>query len=109
MTDEKLMEVTHSNIYGSADTEAKELANKAQEEDWEYTINTFMARRIQYMYRYWKTKKRRKQWAWKLKSRESNEKNKKAFYISSWLARHWIGSKIRSKFKKELYLTFEKM
>ena len=109
MVDEKLMEITHSNLYGAADTEAQETATKAQEEDWENTINGFMARRIQFMYRFWKTRKKRKQWAWKLKSRESNMKNKKAFFISSWLARHWIGYKVRTKFLKELYFTYEKM
>ncbi len=109
MEDEKLMEITRSNIYGAADTEARVQADEAQKLDWEHEINTYMARRLQYMYRFWKTKKTRKRWAWKLKTRESNEKNKYAFYISSWCVRYWIGGKTRVKFKRELKLTFEKM
>jgi hypothetical protein len=109
MTDEILMDVTHSNLYGVADTEARILADVAKDEDWIISINTYMAKRIQYMYRYFKTKKTRKQWVWRLKTRESNEKNKKAFYLSTWCVKYWIGRKVREKFIKELYLTYEKV
>ena len=109
MTDEILMEVTHSNIYGAADEDARVLADKAQEEDWEFEITSFMARRMQYMYRYWKSKKTRRQWLWKLKTRESNHKNAKAFFISAWIIRHLYGRRSREKFQKELFLTYEKV
>ena len=109
MTDEVLKSVTISNVYGEADEEAKVLCETAKEEDWTLQMNTLMARRIQYMYRYWKCKKKRRAFQWKLKTRESNAKNAKAFYISSWCVKHWIGYKVRAKFTRELKLTYEKV
>ncbi len=109
MTDEILMDVTKSNLYAAADVDAKKMSDKAQEEDWELTMNTFMARRMQYMFKYWKSKKTRRQWLWKLKTREGNARNSKAFFISAWIIKHNYGRKVREKFKRELFLTYEKV
>jgi len=109
MTDEILMDVTTSNLYGMADEEARKLAEVSKDEDWVFAMNTFMAKRLQFMYRYWKSKKARRQWLWKLKTRESNAKNKRAFQISSWCTSHWHGKKARSLFAKELKFTYEKV
>ena len=109
MTDEILMDITKSNLYGAADEDARVAAAKAQEEDWVFQMNTLMARRMQYMYRYWKAKKTRRAWQWKLKTRESNEKNAKAFKLCTWCIKRWWGRKVRTKFAKELHLTYEKI
>ncbi len=109
MTDEILKKVNISNYFGEADEQARVDSDEAKKEDWLQVVNNMMCRRIQYMYRFWKSRKKRRAFAWKLKTRESNEKRQYAFLIAMWCAQHYHGYKVRLVFEKELKLTYEKI
>ena len=61
MTDEKLHEINIANYYGEAAQAAKVKQLEAKAEDWEKRYNNYMVRRIQYMHRLWKCRKKRKE------------------------------------------------
>ena len=105
MTDEILKKVNISNYFGEADEQARIDSDEAKKEDWLQVVNNMMCRRIQYMYRFWKSRKKRRAFAWKLKTRESNEKRAYALMIAMWCAQHYHGYKVRIVFEKELKLT----
>lgn len=109
MTDEILKQINISNYYGEADEQAKVDAEEAKEKDWKASVENLMVNRIIYMYRFWKARKRRKAYAWKLQSRRSNERRKFAFIIAMFCAQRYHGYKVREQFKRELALTYEKV
>jgi hypothetical protein len=109
MTDEILEEVNISNYYGEAEEQAKREADEEKIKDWDRVMNNLMANRIVYMYRFWKSRKKRKAYAWKLQSRESAARRDWAVLIARFCAQRYYGYKVREVFKKELALTYEKV
>jgi len=109
MKDETLKVINVSNMYGEAETEAKKLAEEFKKKDWEELIQSVMAKRMQWMYKMWKLRKRRKAKLWSLQSQMDSNRRRLAQQIVSHCERFWMGAKVRFLFRRQLHLSYQKV
>lgn len=109
MTDQKLMEISEANYYGEAWWEANEMAKEMKNEDWDNKFKDYMVRRMQYMYRLWKSRRKREKVIWRIKNRESSLKQEKFIKCIHMIETALDARKSRERFKLQLHLTYEKV
>lgn len=107
--DETLRIINISNMYGEAETEAKTHAAELKAKDWEEHVQNYMAKRMQWMYKMWKLRKRRRAKLWGMQSQMDANRRKIAQKIVIHCERLWIGAKCRIKFRRQLQLTYQKV
>lgn len=109
MTDKALRTITIANMYGEAEHTTQMEILEMKEREWKQTLEDYMVRRLQYMYRLWKARKWRKKKAWKVEKkvlRFRNEQQKKCIHF---IVKSFKGYKCRLIFQKQLKLTIEKV
>lgn len=109
MQDDILQAVNISNMYGEAETQAKKFAEESKKKDWELLMTTIMARRMQWMYKMWKLRKKRRAKLWSLQSQIAANRRRTAQKIVTFCEKTWNGNKSRALFKRELFLTYQKV
>lgn len=72
-------------------------------------VKSYMARRMQYMYRLWKARRWRAAQIWRLDKRELKAKTDLQRQCVRFMERTFIGFRCRELFKKQLRLTIEKV
>ena len=85
MTDKKLHEINIANYYGEAAHTAKLKQKAAKDEDWERRYCNYMARRMQYMYKIWKCRKKRRDKLGQIQSSQSRFKHSREKMIMTFL------------------------
>ena len=78
-------------------------------EDWERLLNDTMIRRIQYMYRVWKCRQKRRAKMWHVINRNSIAIRAKQRKCVRFVEKAHRGSEARIKFKKQLHMVYEKV
>ena len=109
MTDKKLHEINIANYYGEAAHTAKLKQKAAKDEDWERRYCNYMARRMQYMYKIWKCRKKRRDKLGQIQSSQSRFKHSREKLIMTFLELRIAGWKARVKFEREYKMTIEKV
>lgn len=109
MTDDKLMEILYANYYGEANYQALEEAKKLRTEAWDILIKDTMARRIQYMYRLRKARKKRAAKVWQVYNRNAINARTKQKICISFMEKTFKGRRVREKFAKQLNYVYEKV
>jgi hypothetical protein len=67
-----------------------------------------MAKRMQYMYRQWKCRKRRGKKLWSVNNAIMDRKRKKQTNVIAFIENGFVCAKTRLEFKKQLHLVYEK-
>lgn len=109
MDDALLNDINTANIYGDGVDRALAMAKETREKDWDSTLKTYMVRRIQYLFRLRLARKGRRQNLWKVDNRELGQlkaREKEARVVRD---RCLLGHVGRFRFKRQLYMTFEKV
>lgn len=68
-----------------------------------------MAKRMQYMYRQWKCRKRRAKKLWAVNNAIMDRKRKKQTNVIAFIENGFLCAKVRLEFKKQLHLVYEKV
>lgn len=103
------MEIARANLFGEAWSDANSLAMSKKEEDWNTTLRNHMIRKMQYMFRFWKARRKRRQKIYKIQNKEANIRRVYHQKIVSFVERLHMGCVARAEFAKQLHFTYEKV
>lgn len=109
ITDKELRGINLANLYAEAEFHMTEQLKTIRKEEWSLVLRSYMARRLQYMYRVWKGRQIRKKLVWRILQREQVALTKKMRYCAEFVARYWRGKKARQLFMRQLAFTIEKV
>jgi hypothetical protein len=109
ITDKVLRGINIANIYAEAEYNMQEELKKMRRDEWQVVLRSYMARRLQYMYRFWKGRQIRKRLVWRLLQREQAARTRKQRLCAEFITRHWRGKKARRLFARQLAFTVEKV
>ena len=109
MKDEIYKEINQRNMFAEFETDAKRLAEESKKHDWEDLMRQVMARRMQFMYKQWKLRKRRKAKLWAIQTQIAANRRKFAIKIVNHCTRLFLGSKARASFVRQLRLAWQKV
>eukprot|EP00981_Chlorochromonas_danica_P014826 scaffold8997_cov171-Ochromonas_danica.AAC.1 len=109
MTDDILRRIVKDDMYGNAEYQANNDLEKQKEEAWEMILKNYMAKRLQFLYRYWKGRQYRKKKAWKIAKRIQKGISRYQKFCARFVLKAFIGRKARAVFKKQLHLTIERV
>ena len=109
VTDDLLKQINVSNMYGEAETTAKQQFEESKAKDWEDLLQGLMVRRMQWMYRQWKLRKKRRAKLWAMQTQIATNRRRIAQKIVTFCERLTLAAKVRAAFKRELLLTYQKV
>lgn len=96
-------------MYGEAETTAKLQFEEGKVKDWEDLLQGLMVRRIQWMYRQWKLRKKRRAKLWGMQTQIATNRRRIAQKIVTFCERLIMAAQVRAAFKRELLLTYQKV
>lgn len=108
MTDLKMKEINEANMLGEAEFEAAKAADAARVSGWEELMRDYMARRIQYMARQWRGRRKRHKRLWKVQARQLAVTRFTQQKVVKYIESFFVGWKSRESFRRQLHLTYEK-
>ena len=109
MTDKVLHLINVANIKGEAVDRALKRVVEERTRDWNFMTQSYMARRIQYMFRAWKGRRARRDMLWKVDSRGLFASRARERLALSLMQRLVAGMVARLRFHRQLVLTIEKV
>ena len=109
MTDKILQAINLANIKGEAVDRALHRVAEEKSRDWNGMIHSYMAKRVQYMYRAWRGRRGRKDMLWKVDSRGLFASRAQERLALGLMQRHVAGMAARLRFQRQLVLTIEKV
>jgi hypothetical protein len=109
MTEKIMNGINVADIKGEGKDRAFKRWTDTRAMDWERTIQSYMARRIQHMYHLKTARAERRKMLWKVDNWNLTALRAQEKQVMVFVERHIRGMLVRHRFKKQIYLSFEKV
>jgi hypothetical protein len=104
-----MREIAVSNMYGEADATATNMVREMKNAEWDSIVKNYMVRRIQFMYRLRRARRWRWNKAWKVTKRFDRVRLDQKKFCVIFIERSFAGRRSRERFRKQLWLSYEKI